>query len=298
MSTPHQPEHGHEVYEELAAGWILHSLDEAEEREFQRHLDACPACQAAVADYAAALAEMAVAVPSVDPPARLGERIRAEVALDLAPTAPHAAPSPGPSDTPARRNAAPAAVPVAGLSDLSARREEVARRRSPLRWLAVAAAVVLVALVAGNVVLFREQRDARERFSAQQAQARELARTQQTVIGMLARTDVRKAMLATPGGKDKAMVMVEPSGALHVVSNGLGRNDPGRNTYVLWRIGAGGGAQPTAAFDVTRDGMTLMDAGRLPSGATAVTGFAVSLEPGRQLPPTPSEVVAQGTVRS
>src|SRR5688500_7163680 len=84
MTSPFLPEQsGHEVFEELAAGWVLHSLEPDDEARFTAHMQNCPPCQHAVAAYTGALSEIAQSGPGAAPPARLGERIHDEVALDL-----------------------------------------------------------------------------------------------------------------------------------------------------------------------------------------------------------------------
>src|SRR5215207_8616954 len=85
-SLPDPP--GHEEFAELAAGWALHALEPDDESRFSAHLLGCSPCQRAVEGYEGALAELSFLAPAVEPPPRLGERIRSEVTRDIRQTPP------------------------------------------------------------------------------------------------------------------------------------------------------------------------------------------------------------------
>jgi anti-sigma factor RsiW len=59
----------------LTAAYALHALDEADEREYEAHLSACPRCRDELASLTEASASLAFAVESPAPPAALRERI-------------------------------------------------------------------------------------------------------------------------------------------------------------------------------------------------------------------------------
>ena len=83
---------------------------------------------------------------------------------------------------------------------------------------------------------------------------------------------------------------------VQVVTQGLAPNDVQDQTYVVWGIGAGSAA-PLGTFDVTSPQPALWTVGS-GSGLDGYTGYAVSLEPGREAPSEPTDVVAQGEVPS
>jgi len=68
-----------ELIHDLAAPYALDALDPEEEREFERHLAACPRCREAVAAFSATAAELACAVAPAAPPPELRGRITAAV---------------------------------------------------------------------------------------------------------------------------------------------------------------------------------------------------------------------------
>jgi anti-sigma-K factor RskA len=62
----------------LAAPYALHALDEAEEREFERHLPLCERCRNELAGLRDAAAALAYGVDAPEPPPDLRERILAQ----------------------------------------------------------------------------------------------------------------------------------------------------------------------------------------------------------------------------
>lgn len=341
MTTPSSPgTSGHAWYDELAAGWVLRSLEPDDEARFVEHLPTCERCQRAVADYTGALAELSFAMPQAEPPASLGERIRSAVAQDKAasigtpeqrrsepltepgdPTQPGRPGQPdaaGGSDAPDGSGAEPTPAglrPAARAADETSSRPPTPSpisRRTPFgtrgratRWLAAAAAVVVVALGIGNVVQYQQARSAQQRadreaaaLSEQQQQAREEAERRSSLIRLLAQPGVQATRLGTPDGRTLGYVVVQ-DGRTQVLADGLPRNDPGTNQYVLWYVAATGGSpRPLSGFDVTSAEIDLRSVGQLPSVPGGIKAFAVSIEPGRQVPTSPTKVLGGGTVES
>ncbi|OLT21576.1 hypothetical protein BJF78_08140 [Pseudonocardia sp. CNS-139] len=88
-------------------------------------------------------------------------------------------------------------------------------------------------------------------------------------------------MLAGPAGRT-------------VLTHGLDPNDAAATVYVMWGLGAGA-PQPLGVFDVTAPGPSVHE---MPGGDQPFTAYAVSLEPGRSMPASPTDVVASGPVRA
>jgi anti-sigma-K factor RskA len=298
--TPEPPDH--ETYEELAAGWALHALEPDDEARFVAHLPGCARCQQAVADFSGALATLAYATPESEPPPSLGERIRAEVARDLAASA--GAPDRRRADTGLgfrpgahRGQAEPrrtSAQPIPMTRPTPPRERHVPGRS--IRWLAAAAAVLAIVLGAGNVVQYLQSRAADERSATAERRARTEADRRAELLRQLAQPGTKVTKLVADG-KPVGYVFVR-DGKVQVLTDGLPRNDTNTQTYVLWAVSQNGEAKPMAAFDVTRADIDLRGAGRLPSEAGGIKAFAVSLEPGRQPPAQPTKVVAKGAVES
>jgi hypothetical protein len=72
----------HRIWSELAAGYALSSLDEADEAVYLQHAAGCPDCEQLAADLADVVAELAFATPSVEPPASLKASIMRAVVED------------------------------------------------------------------------------------------------------------------------------------------------------------------------------------------------------------------------
>jgi hypothetical protein len=164
--------------------------------------------------------------------------------------------------------------------------------------------VLVVALGIGNVWMYALKRDADQRAEEQtlalqerEQQERTAAQRRSELIRLMARPSVQTTTLTGTDGNAKAYVLVD-DGSVQVVSDGLPRNDVPRNVYVLWRVGDDNVPRALGAFDVGDTEIALHRAGELPADGTVVTRFAVSIEPGRRLPPKPTDLVASGKVGS
>lgn len=253
------PDHG-EAYEELAVGWALHALEPEDAARLQPHLDVCARCRQVVDETSEAMAALAGAAPPADPPPALRERLRAEVAR----TEQEPAGSPAP------------VVPDGGPSP--AAHLPVPRRR----WTAVlvAAAVAAVVGVGGwAVVLAGERDDAREAAAADAALVEAVLRPGTATVVPVADDDGRT--VATLLARDDEV---------QVVSQGLAVNDTDAETYVLWGL-AEDGPEALGTFDVTEDGRQLHV---LATAVDDFPGYGISIEPGREAPEAPTDVVAQG----
>ncbi|MGE3287406.1 MAG: anti-sigma factor [Pseudonocardia sp.] len=300
-------------WNEQAAAHAWHALDAEEDAALRAHLPDCAWCRAIVAETEDVAAAMAGSVEQVDPPPRLRERILAEVARtpqvpsgtgtetgadggDTArPTAGDPAPgtAAGPGDT-ARPTAGD---PAAGTDRGRARGARPAgvsrpaagpgRRRRRL----VAAALALATLVAvlGGLVAYTVQVQ-RER-DAQVVQARALAE----LLVALDQPGTSHATLATESG-DPVGVVVTTATSRAVVTAGLPANDRSATVYVLWGVGSAT-PQPIGTFDVAGTAPTVHEVDS-PGREPPFAGYAISLEPGRQAPATPTTVVATGAVPS
>lgn len=109
------PNPGHEPHEAIAA-YALGVLDDGERREVEAHLAACPACRAELGRYEDVVGDLGVMATSIPPGPALRERVVADIRSSSA-------------STPLRR------------------------RQVPLVWLAVAASIALLSLVAVGFLL-------------------------------------------------------------------------------------------------------------------------------------------------
>lgn len=265
------PSEEHRVFDELAVGWALHALEPEDEAVFAQHLPGCGRCAQTVADTSEVMATMAADLPQVEPSPGLRDRLRAAVAETQQIAPDDVVPEP----------ARPAATGFPGYRPVEPPVERP-RRRSPLLVLAAAAVAAIVGLGVWNVFLA----DARSDLEAT------LAQQERIVDALLTPGETTVAALSADDGRAVATVVAR-SDRVDVISYGLAVNDRENQTYVLWGIDGSG---PTAidTFDVERSQMTLQTVG---SGSTGLDGFpsyGISLEPGREAPPEPTDIVAMG----
>jgi Anti-sigma-K factor rskA len=267
---------------EQAVGWALHALEPDEEMAVLLHVPHCPSCQAVAQGAEGVLSHLGAAVEQVDPPPSLRNSLMAAVAdtaQDAAPTA--AIPVVEAPVVPPPRRRAPA-VPSSGAG--RARGSWLSRRRL------VAASVALVAVIAVGGLAVRTTQLEQE---SQTLTAR--AQSVADLFGQLDRPGTKYALLASlkTGGTSAAVVVAD--GQRRVFSIGLPSN-ASDNTYVLWGLRAGAAPAPLGAFDVspTDTGVQTVGGGAQNDG---FTDYAVSIEPGRTMPTTPTLVLAKGSVK-
>jgi hypothetical protein len=262
------------AHDALAVGWALHTLDPEEEAAFAAHLEECPTCRDTVDETLETLGDLAGAVVPVDPPPRLRDRLLDAVRDEAAsPDAGGDAQQPAPGEREAD------VVPLAP------------RRRRANRWLAVAAVALVIAAVGGLAAANQALRSERDTAAAAAAQAERDA----PVIDILrdaGTPGVTHATLADPNGALVGLVVDDGSGA-RVLTTGLAAN-PGNEIYVLWGL-ADGAPRPLGTFDVTGQAPNVRSVPSAPEAAP-YAGFAVSIEPGRTAPASPTRVVASGEV--
>jgi anti-sigma-K factor RskA len=92
--------------------------------------------------------------------------------------------------------------------------------------------------------------------------------------------------------------VVARDGEVQVVADGLPVNDSSSDTYVVWGVPGAGAPVALGTFDVVTRQMDLRTVGSAPTGLDEYSTYAVSLEPGREAPAEPSEIVATGQVTS
>jgi anti-sigma-K factor RskA len=231
----------------LAGAYALDALDDLERMAFERHLRECEPCRTEAAEFRDTAARLADGTWSVPPPS-LRENVMAAVAHTRQ-LAPHTPAAPVPS-------------------------------RSPRRLLAVAAAVVVAAGVAGTAVYaIQEQRVRDEHALAESARASE-ARTR----AILAAPDLVIRDKPLNGG-GRVTVAVSALHGAGVIMLAAGESPAEGHVYQLWTI---------------RDG-TPVSAGALGTGQTAIvqvvedmagaSGVGVTVEPtGGSIAPTTKPV--------
>jgi anti-sigma factor RsiW len=284
----------HQPFDELAVGWALHALEPEDEAAFGAHLADCDRCARTVAETHDVMAALAADLPPAEPSDSLRERLRA--AVEQTEQLPPPQDPPPPEQPPVRQAGRPGTRhPAFGLrpptEELRPPRATEApdprpawRRVLPHALVAVAVAAIL-ALGSWNVVLAGDR-------DAVQATAREQS---QMLAALLSPGRATIAPLTEDG--HTVATVVARNGQVQVVATGLPLNDTRNSTYVVWGVGTG---SPVAlgTFDVVSPQMDLRTVGSTATGLDGYSTYAISREPGRQAPATPSEIVANGQVTS
>ena len=285
----------HALFDELAVGWALHSLEPEDEALFVRHLPDCARCARTVSETSEVMAALAADLPAAEPSAGLGDRLRAAVerteqvrlpahddTSDLAALDDFEEPVAEPV-APRRATGFPHYEHI-GSAGLPAR---TPWRRMLPSILAAAAVVLMLALGTWNVMLSEARRSAETAAQQQSEVVHRLLQPGQATI----------ARLSDDGGHEVATVVAR-AGSVQVVADGLAVNDRTRFVYVVWGM-RDSGAVPLGTFDVVRTHMDLRTVGSSDgSGLDGYPAYAISLERGRTEPTIPSDVVARGQVTS
>ena len=276
---------GHEEFDELAVGWALHALEPEDEVVFAAHLPGCDRCARTVAETAEVMGAMATDLPGAEPGEGLRERLRAAVEgteqVASSPVPPGEPKTPRDVPVPFRvpeppRSSRPLA-PLAGDRD----GRPTWRRILPNVLVAAATAVVL-ALGAWNVVL-DDARDEAVAGAAEQAR----------IVDSLLEPGTATVAPLTSDGQRVATVVARDA-QVQVVTQGLGPNDRESQTYVVWGMTDEEDPVALGTFDVVRSQTDVRTVGSTSTGLDDYSGYAISIEPGREAPASPSEVVAIG----
>ena len=250
----------HEIYETLASGYALGTLDGDDLAQFQAHLaDGCAACTAALRQTEATLALLARATPPMIPPAHVKQALLARIAAE------------GP------RRAAPVPRP----------------RWFP--WVAGAVAAGLLAFFTGMFVASRYEarlgQAAREVVALRQrvqGQQRAVAH----VIDLLREpgTSVLRLRGQGPAPDASASLLWNDQSGGHLLVASLSPLPPGK-TYEFWTI-SGGTPRPAGLFTVDASGRGGHFVDPVPGGRPEV--FAVTIEPAGGVAAPTGPVVMMG----
>jgi anti-sigma-K factor RskA len=231
---------------ELLPGYALGCLEAAEEREVRAHIAVCPACRDELAAFQEVTGSLALAVAPAAPPAGLEDRIRESIK--------------GRARAPRAGRGSPRGAPRV----LSFR----------IRALGAVAAVLIVALGAGNIVQFRSRGTGGPQAAA--------SLTTAVLKGTVGQPDAYGTIVLDPE---------DNHGVLAV--RGLPRLDPGRQ-YQLWLI-RGTERRSGGVFSVNEDGYgaLMLD---VPPDFRGFRAMGISVEPAGGSPSPTGTAVMRGTI--
>jgi anti-sigma-K factor RskA len=245
----------HDDYKEMIPARVLAALDAAEERALNEHLENCSECRAELEGWQATAAALSLASDPAEPSPEVRKRILSEVKKDLS------------SVHKGTHEATPEVVPFRSTS-----RRNVWSSFGSLG--AIAAVVLVLALIAGVIVLWRQnQRLARE------SEFVELVKTPGARVSELRGID--------PGLSANAKIAYDRSGRAILMTSKLADPPPGK-AYQLWFIVGTKPPVPGKTFVPDSDGSAVLK-DQMPREAVDADVFAITVEPasGSSAPTSP-----------
>jgi anti-sigma-K factor RskA len=193
----------------LTGAYAVDALDDAERRQFERHLAACPDCAQEVAELRRTANRLGAAV-TADPP----DRIRAAVLAEIKGVR---------QDSPGLR-----------LAGRRGRPRDTGSRRWVIGLTSVAAAVALALAAALGVIAVRSQ----QQLTTTQAELAQAASRYTPLAQVLGATDMRaESANGTQGGRATAVVSRRLDKGIFVAFSMP--PTPSNKTYQAWAIGTG-----------------------------------------------------------
>lgn len=255
----------HDDYKEMIPARALSALDATEEHALNEHLENCSECRKQLEEWQATAAALALAPDPVEPSPKVRERILKQARKDLS-SAPEVIPF-----RPASRNV------WSSFGSLGA----------------VAAVVLVMALIVGVIVLWRQNRAAQANVAALSDQ---LKRAQSD----LQHSEEFKELLIRAGAQFHELVGTEKAagataklaydrtGNAWLIAQGLPSVPEGKE-YQLWFIVAPEGPIPGKTFTPDAAGRATLKDSVPEKALSGVPTFAITLEPagGAQSPTGP-----------
>ncbi|MDX6384921.1 MAG: hypothetical protein QOK48_2494 [Blastocatellia bacterium] len=256
----------HQEYQDQLAMHALDALDASEAQVIEAHLETCAECRAELIELKEAAGLLAYAAPTATPSVELRERILTNI-----------------------HGQKPAAV---SSVQASARVVDLPPQRQNKVWptlLRMAAAIAMIALLIGVVVLWRRdarlQREVAALSRQLNVQQRELARDRETLarereaLAMLTSPNMKRMELAgtqTAQNARGSFVLDPKTGHGMLLTSGLPATPP-EMAYELWFI-ADGKKMPGKVFTVDSAGHAMIS-DQVPLEARERGVFAITLEP-------------------
>ena len=284
---------------DLAEGFVLGALDPVQTHDVRDHLASCDQPHPEMDELGGAVPYLADSVEPVEPPVELKGRIMAAIDAELragqradaaadrlisslgAGSIRPAVEVEAAQDVPA----APSAVTASPAPiDLAPERA----RRSPVRWLAAIAAVVIIAaLGAWNIGLSGQLTTAQQQQAAVDR------------VLVIAQGPGGQAAILVPGaaGGPAGLAAVAADGSFALAMHGLPATS-GSQVYEAWLIAPSGTPVPIGSFAVGSDGTGTLTAAGVPVASGLTVGLTREANAGATTPTLPmvvSGVTAQGS---
>jgi anti-sigma-K factor RskA len=261
----------HEQYQEMLAIHALSALDDVDERALDEHLRTCPECRAELDQWRTTASTFAFMSTPSEPSPKVRERILAQVRAELE------------SDSKSTESAATAETgKVIHFVD---RRSQMRRSFGALDAIA---ATVVIALLIGLFVLWRQNQTTQSQLATLAEQNRALLEQlqhEQEIVSFMSKPGARLADLGgTPlAPSAQAKIVYDRNGSAMLLAKGLPAPPAGKE-YQLWFI-VGNNKMPGKTFGTDSSGSGNMN-DQIPAVAMQGAVFAVTQEPmgGGQVP--------------
>jgi anti-sigma-K factor RskA len=315
---------GHDEYQALAVAWAIDALEPADEEIFETHRDGCDHCAVTVFATLEVAAELAYAVPDIEPPPLLRHRVLAAATpvmrdgldglgadgstFDRRPGGPRRSGSRADGDTSRAGRA------TGGADGASGGAETGGAGGGPVGGRAAGAGSGADRRPNGpQSFTSPDKRAARRQARAPLSEkGRRLvsALVAAALVGVSAVTTWevtrptsavapadRVATLSANAGQETVLTIVVRGRRADVVTDGLRPNTDGGTSYYLWGVppGRGGIPQVVGTFDVTTSGLHSYPV-RLTRSLGDYAVLAVSEERAGSTPTAPSSVLARGAL--
>jgi anti-sigma-K factor RskA/putative zinc finger protein len=265
---------------DLAASFVLGALTDPEMDAVREHLADCPEIHDEFAELGAVVPALDAAVPLMEPPSALRDRILTVAAADLdarrqvdvpavaaaapvAPVAPGAPPAPAVSPEPTTASTPAEPIPI-----------DSTRRRRPLTWLAGIAAVLAIVLLGAWNLSLQGQLSAAQTYQQQVA----------SVLSAASQPGALTAVLAPPSGQGpNGIAAVTSDGKMRIAMRDLAPTT-GDEVYEAWMILPNTPPAPVGGLTVGSDGSGFIEAGGVPAQPGLVLALTREPHPGMTAP--------------
>ena len=256
---------------DLAAGFVLGALSDAEMDAIRDHLASCSQAHEEFPELGSVVPALDAAVPLMEPSSGLKDRIMAAAAADLDARG-HARVAPEAPVAQAARSSAPApaldAVPIAEPVPI-----RPARRRS-WTWVAGIAAVLAIVLLGGWNLSLQRQLEAAQAYQAQVA----------SVLAAASEPGALTAVMSAPSGQGpNGLAAVTSDGRMRIAMRDLSPTS-GDEVYEAWMILPDTAPAAVGGFKVGPDGFGYLDTSGLPTQPGVVVALTREPRPGKTAP--------------
>ena len=234
------------------------------DQSVREHLASCPEAHEEVAELGGVVPALDAAVPLMEPPSALKERIMTAAAADLDARRERTIEPPAPTTAGAAPVQAPSAEPIP---------IETVRRRS-WTWVAGIAAVLAIVVLGGWNLSLQRQLDSAQAYQTQVA----------NVLAAASQPGALTAVMSAPSGRGpNGLAAVTSDGRMRIAMRDLSPTS-GEEVYEAWMILPDTAPAPVGGFTVGADGSGYLETDGLPTQPGIILALTREPRPGMTAP--------------